>query len=235
MNFLSRKRKLPRAGGDDERLVQLLDHNGVDLVIDVGANEGQYARRLRGAGYRRGIVSIEPGLSAYTLLCEAAANDGKWQVAPRMALGASDGRATLHVSDRSDMNSLRAPSQTMSVVFPKLTMLSTDEIDVRRLDGVFHENEQSFRGTNYFLKIDTQGSEDAVIEGARGILDRVVGLQIEMSLAALYEGQVHALEIMKSVYDMGFELHYVIGGFFSRTLARQMEIDGVFFRKSEGR
>lgn len=72
-------------------LVRILDHHGIDVVLDVGANVGQYAARLRQGGWSGRIVSFEPLPDAHATLEAAAAPDALWEVAPRMALGASTG------------------------------------------------------------------------------------------------------------------------------------------------
>src|SRR5580765_4122751 len=83
------------AGAQLDRLVKYL---GVDLVLDVGSNVGQYAQELRSHGYRGPIVSFEPSATAHAGLTKAAQGDGGWSVAPRMALGSTGGEATLHVA-----------------------------------------------------------------------------------------------------------------------------------------
>src|SRR5687768_14879571 len=86
-------------------LVRILEHHGITVVLDVGANVGQYATRLRQGGWAGRIVSFEPLPTARIALEQAAATDPLWEVAPPMALGASAGTVTLNVSAESDMSS----------------------------------------------------------------------------------------------------------------------------------
>ena len=64
----------------------LLQHLAVDLVVDVGANDGGYATALRELGYRRRIVSFEPLAEPFARLSERAGSDGSWDVV-QCALG----------------------------------------------------------------------------------------------------------------------------------------------------
>ena len=79
------------------KLVSILNDFSIDIVLDVGANVGQTGQRLRRVGYTGAIVSFEPGPQAHDTLSEAAAHDAKWTVAPRMAIGDSDGEIILNV------------------------------------------------------------------------------------------------------------------------------------------
>ena len=78
-------------------------------MIDVGANLGQYATRLRAAGWAGPILSIEPIPEVHRQLGRAAAADPAWEVAPPLAVGAADGEVALEVSAESDMSSTLAP------------------------------------------------------------------------------------------------------------------------------
>src|SRR5262245_16825242 len=73
------------------QLDHLISYLGIDLVLDVGSNIGQYARELRSHGYRGRIVSFEPSEAAHTELVKAAQGDAGWSVASRMALGRASG------------------------------------------------------------------------------------------------------------------------------------------------
>ena len=232
--FGSRRKKLARAENDYERIAQLIALHGASAVIDVGANTGQYARRLRAAGLLIPIVSVEPGSKAYTELVTAAAKDPTWTVAPRMALGDASGTAQLNINERSDMSSLRPMTETTHTAFPKAKPTGTEEVRTERLDGIFDELMGPL-GKSVFLKIDTQGYEAEVIRGAAGVLDRIMGIQLEMSLVPLYEGEPSYLDILSELDRLGYDLHLVISGFFSRTFGRQLQFDGVLFRQSIAR
>jgi len=227
-----RRGKLAGADSDWQRVVQLLGLHGITLVVDVGANAGQYGAGLRRAGYGGRIVSFEPGTEAHRTVSVRAVSDARWDVAPRLALGAEAGRAQLKTANRSDMNSLLAVRKATLDAFPKLSIGVEETVEVCRLDTVFDELVAPAPNDRTFLKIDTQGYEAPVLMGAEGVIDRIAGLQIEMSLVPLYEGEPDYLELLRWVHGHGFEPHLILGGFFSRVLGRQLQVDGVFFRTS---
>ena len=73
------------------QLKKALDRFGVDLVLDVGANAGQFSSELRSVGYQGSLVSFEPLSVAHRALSEVASRDAKWLVHPRGAIGDIDG------------------------------------------------------------------------------------------------------------------------------------------------
>ena len=226
-----RRGKLASVDSEWERLVQLLGAHAITLVIDVGANEGQYGTGLRRAGYRGRIVSFEPGAEAHRDLAQRARADAQWDVAPRLALGDGPGRAQLHTGNRSDMNSLLVATRANLEAFPKLSIRAEESVEVNRLDAVLDELVAPAPGERTFLKIDTQGYEAPVLSGAEGVIERIAGLQVEMSLVPLYEGEADYLDLLRRIHGYGFEPHLILGGFFSRVLGRQLQVDGVFFRE----
>ncbi|HUT50321.1 MAG TPA: FkbM family methyltransferase [Alphaproteobacteria bacterium] len=225
-----RHQKLDRVDNETQRVVQLLELHGIEAVIDIGANEGQYARGLREAGYRGRIISVEPGADAHGKLQAAVADDPHWTAAARMALGETPGDATLHLSNRSDMNSLKPMAAVTTQAFPKAVAAGTDMVAVARLDVVFDELVGA-AARRVFVKIDTQGFEAEILRGATAVLDRIAGFQLELSLLPLYEGETTYLAVLEQLDALGFELHLVLSGNFSRRLGRQLQFDGVFFRR----
>src|SRR5215470_16632090 len=87
------------------QLAAMLQRHGITLVVDIGANIGQYGAALRTSGYTGRMVSVEPLSIAHAELVRAAARDGNWIVASRAAVAAAPGRLTINVSASSDMSS----------------------------------------------------------------------------------------------------------------------------------
>ncbi len=212
-------------------LVRLLSAHGVDLVLDVGANVGQYAGHLRAAGYSGRIVSFEPLSAAHAALAEAAAADPDWTVAPRMALGESDGQATINVSNESDMSSFLAIRADFLDSSPTSRTVGAETVAMARLESVF--GDYAGPDARVFLKIDTQGYERQVLAGAGASLTRIAGLQLELSLIPLYEGEETWRAMIDRLAALNFAPYQFIPGYFSRHLVRMLQIDGVFFRRSE--
>ena len=105
-------------------------------MLDVGANAGQYGAMLRAWGYRGRIVSFEPLAGAHARLEQRAAADPAWRVAPRMALGAQDGEATVQVSAESDMSSILPQTELLRRVSPSSRVIGRETVPIRRLDAL---------------------------------------------------------------------------------------------------
>jgi hypothetical protein len=57
-----------------------------------------------------------------------------------------------------------------------------------------------------------QGYELPVLDGASGIMDRVVGAQVEVSLIPLYEGQPSITQVISRLESDGLRVAGVING-----------------------
>jgi FkbM family methyltransferase len=222
---LSPRRK---ARPHEAQLVAVLERFEVSCVLDVGANVGQYAHMLRAWGYAGRIVSFEPLADAHAVLTGRAAADALWQVAPRMAIGDQDGETLLEVSAESDMSSILPQSEILRRVSPTSAVLRREPVRVARLDSVA----PAFlaRDDRVFLKIDTQGFEPQVLAGAARLLERLCGVQLEMSLVPCYEGEVGYRAMIDRLAAAGLESYLFIPGYFERKLGRQLQLDGVFMR-----
>ncbi len=214
------------------QLVAILKANGISNVLDIGANTGQYATWLRQAGYDGHLVSFEPLSDAHKMLQEAAAGDGKWTVAPRIALGHRIGKATLHRSAESDMSSILPLTEEALEFTPSSEMTDTEEVGLTTLDEIF--DRYASPDDRVFVKVDTQGYESAVLLGAMQSMKRIAGWQLELSLVRMYEGEPPWRQVADVLIDLGYEPHLIIPGYFSRHIARMLQFDAVFFRGETG-
>jgi FkbM family methyltransferase len=179
-------------------LIDFIEDRAIVLVVDVGANAGQFGLSLRHAGYRGKILSIEPSKAEFEVLSRKAKADGNWE-ALHCALGASSGTAELNVSQLSVFNSLLALSPAARLHDERMSVDHTEEIAVRTLDEIVAP-----LSGNMLLKIDTQGYEKQVLEGGRRILSRMAGILLELPVIHTYEGEWEFHDALKYMADLGF-------------------------------
>lgn len=213
------------------RRQRLLARHGVDVVLDVGAARGGYGRQLRDHGYRGRIISFEPMRAAYERLVAEIGDDPAWS-ARHTALGAEAGTATIHVASNSDSSSFLPMLDDHLEASPETTYVGEEEVAVAQLDDLADDLLPA--GCTPFLKIDTQGFERAVLEGAGHTLARCAGLQLELSFVPLYEGGMLVDEAVSWAYGQGFVLAGFEQGFAAPT-GETLQVDGVFVRSPGAR
>ncbi|HEX6377043.1 MAG TPA: FkbM family methyltransferase [Allosphingosinicella sp.] len=192
------------------RFLQRLE---VDCVLDVGANVGQYAEKLRLIGYEGLIVSFEPDPAPYRELAKKADSDPKWH-ALDIALGRAAGEENFNIMARSDFNSFRTPTSDDTHSFDAMNVIvDTVTVQVSTVTEVLAELQRAHGFRHPYLKMDTQGSDLEVFEGAAGALDRIVGIQSEVAVKRIYEGMPDWREAVARYERSGFEL----AGLFSVT------------------
>jgi FkbM family methyltransferase len=210
-------------------LRNLLDRLHPVAVLDVGANIGQYARMLRGIGYRGAIISFEPLNAAHQELTAAASADKRWIVAPRAALGSATGSIEINVSGNSVSSSVLPMKAAHLSAAPESRYVATEQVALRRLDELLPAILAD--PGPLFLKLDTQGYEAEVLKGAEGILSRVVAIQMEISLVPLYQDAPTLVQIVSAMGDLGFHLFQVVTGFRDGVTGQLLQLDGMFVRQ----
>ena len=187
----------------ETHLSQLLPKLGIDCVLDVGANQGQYGRMLRQAGYRGRIASFEPVQVSFEILRAKAAKDPQWKVF-HYALGAKAGEQMIHVSRATVMASFLDATEFSHQQFPEGMPVTRDEkVSIRTLDEVFPLVTEGLKSPRVFLKMDTQGFDLQVFAGAKRTLPQVLGLQTEISIQAIYDGMPDYLESLTTYTKAG--------------------------------
>ena len=210
------------------RRIQLFAHYDINLVFDVGANTGGYALELRRQGYKGRIVSFEPLSSAFADLDRRASRDSKWE-AIHTALGAHNDTVTIHIAQNSESSSILDMLPRHEEAFPHSVYVDEEEIKVQTLDSIFDDYYQP--GDRIYLKMDTQGYEQHVLEGASASLDRITGLQLEMSLVPLYAGERLFADMVNHLQTLGFVLMSIEPTIDDPRTGQLLQIDGLFFRE----
>ena len=207
--------------------IKLLNNFQIKTVLDVGANSGQYAYYIRRLGYRNKIISFEPLSEAYSTLRKFAERDRKWDTV-NVALGDLDGELDINVSKNSVSSSVLEMTSIHVQAEPHSAFRGKERIAIKRLDTWVDETGLDLGST--YVKIDTQGFEKAVLEGAAESLKEIKGLQMELSIVELYKGQSLATEMINYLESMGFALYSVEPGFYDKKTGRLLQFDGIFYR-----
>jgi FkbM family methyltransferase len=211
-----------------EHVAAVLEMYRVDCVLDVGANRGQYARRLRRAGYAGRIVSFEPVPETFARLEAAARDDAGWLTLP-YALGREDGTTAMHVVPGT-LSSVLAPTRFGAGRYAQLREPTQVEVAVRRLDGLLDELLDGLEARRAYLKLDTQGFDLEAFAGLGDRADDLVGMQSEVALLRIYEGMPRLPEALATYEAAGFEVTALYPVSRQSRTARVLEFDCVMVR-----
>lgn len=108
-----------------------------------------------------------------------------------------------YVRDHWDRLRHRGPFEYAETWFERSGLVDTVEVKCRPLDDVVAEVDRPF----HFLKVDVQGAERQVLEGAERLLSTsLVGMQLELFNIPLYEGATLLGEMVDWLDTLGFEL-----------------------------
>ena len=214
------------------RLVDELKSRQVDVVLDVGANSGQYAGSLRAADYEGRIVSFEPVARPFSILERTVAGDPLWHCR-RCALGDHDGKIVINVAGNNGLSSSVLPMlSSHEDAYPQGNYIGAEEVSISRLDSMA-EDILAPRDVA-FLKADVQGFEKQVLAGAELFVDRhCVGMQLELSFVPLYAGGMLIQEALDLAYSLGFRLLGYMPIFMDARDGSVLQADGVFFRAND--
>jgi FkbM family methyltransferase len=211
------------------RRARLISERRVDVVLDVGANDGPFAKELRRAGFAGRIVSFEPGQASFAALEVACCSDPAWEC-HRVAIGSVDGEAELHVAGNLSSSSLLAMTERHVAGAPESRYVATERVRVRRLDDMRRDIVRPEDAV--YLKIDVQGLELEVLRGAESLLDQVAVVESELSLAPLYEQGATFVEVVDHLDACGFHLVSLDPVFVDPRDGRLLQLDGIFTRSA---
>ena len=212
---------------EEAQLVRFFNLNQIDTVLDVGANIGQFANAIRQAGFKGRIISFEPQSEAHAKLVAFAAKDKNWTVVARCAVGSAAGQTEINLSKNSVSSSILDIEKLHTSNAPGSNYSGKEKVDVITLDqcAIVPKN------GNVFLKVDTQGFEKPVLDGAKSLLDRIVGVQLETSLTELYKGQTSFIDLVTFMDGRGFDIWSIHRGFDQRETGQLFQADITFNRR----
>jgi FkbM family methyltransferase len=231
-NFLKNRgyelRRFLPANSPVTQIVTVLTYAQINIVFDIGANRGQFAREIRQYGYRGRIVSFEPLSSVRKKLLAHAAGDHAWEVHEQSAIGDRDGEVEINIAGNSVSSSLLPMLESHSKAAKTSTTIDSEIVPLAKLDSVARR--YLISEYNLFLKIDTQGFEWQVLDGACETLREAQGILCELSLVQLYDKQRLWRDIVDRLHREGFMLWAFQNGFSDPKTGQILQMDGIFLR-----
>jgi len=192
----------------ESHLKILFSSLNMNVVLDVGANDGQFGSMLRKNGYKGYIFSFEPVFTSYENLEKQSFDDPKWTTY-NYALGSENKKMEINVTNATAFASFLDPNQYAKSIRAKEVPVTRKEIvEIKKLDDVFTGimSNLSIEKHNIFLKMDTQGYDLEVFKGAKNIISKIVAIQSEISILPLYEGMPDYIETITEYRKEGFEI-----------------------------
>lgn len=220
--------RLSVSSSDEYQLYKSLKKFNIDLILDVGANKGQFASEIRSVGFNNKIISFEPLPDAHQLITKAASGDELWSVHQRGAIGDYDGEVEINVSGNSVSSSILPMMESHSSAAQNSAYIGSENVPINRLDTV--ATKYFFPESNIFIKLDTQGFEWQVLDGATETLKKAQGVLCEMSLVPLYKGQHLWKDMLKRLESEGFTLWAIQRGFTDPRNGRSLQVNAIFYR-----
>lgn len=193
-----------RLRNSPEKTMLGLASSSFDCVLDVGANEGQFARKISEVFPGATIYCFEPLKTPFANLSRWAATQNGRVKCFNIGLGDSVGEVQMHFHENhSPSSSLLSSTTYGQEVYPQTKVESIEVIKVETLDSFLGDSLDKL-GANVLLKLDVQGFEDRVLRGATGLLNHVAACLLEVCLDPLYENQADFLDLAEILYKAGF-------------------------------
>lgn len=205
---------------------RLIEDLSIDCLLDCGANQGQFVETLHKSGWSGRVHSFEPQSAAFAGLQKRASGNSAWSV-HRIALGAENGETTIRLAGNSLSSSLLEFSPEFVELRPDAGPVGEEVVTVRRLDDYLRESGIELSG-RVMLKLDVQGFEISVLEGAVHSLDHVALIQCELALVPSYIGAPTFVETRDYLKKRGFVLAHLMDGHSDHLTYELREIDGMF-------
>ena len=202
----------------------------MDCVVDVGANDGGFSSAIRGLGYAGQIISFEPLTGPYERLRRRASGDPYWETI-MCAVGDTAGEVTINVSENAGLSSSVLPMLDTHInAAPNSTYVATETVRKERLDDLIPSLGVG-PASRTFLKVDVQGYERQVLDGASRLFadSAILGLQLELSLVPLYRGAMTYREGLDRAESLGMTLMGLDPVFVDPTTGQLLQVDAVFF------
>lgn len=195
-----------------------------DLIIDVGANIGQFASSASVFFPNSQIDAFEPIPKCYKALVKNTKGLKKIKTY-NIAIGDTKKNIKFFINAESQSSSALKTTDFRLKIFPEA--FAIDEIIVPQdsLDSLYGDKNIP---ETCLLKIDVQGLEEKVLKGSEKILDNIRYILLEASVNSMYEGELPLSKMLSFTESLGYKLESVVASSRSPITKNYIEFDILF-------
>ena len=212
-------------------IVRTLKRFKIDTVIDIGANEGQFAQNIIKYGYKNKIISFEPIKSIHKILLSNSSNHSNWTVEENIGFGESIENKEINISKNKVSSSILKIDKRIIEIEPGTEQVKKEKIKLITLDKYL--NQKYFKNKKIFIKIDTQGYEENIIKGSKKKIKNVSGFMLEASIKPIHNKEKDYSYIIKLMKKMGFSVWAIGRGFSDKKTGQVLQVDIIFINDNE--
>ncbi len=173
-------------------------------VIDVGANTGQFAKRVSRFFPEAVIYCFEPLPDPFNELCKWAKTQNERVLPFNLAIGSENCEVSMFLhEDHTPSSSVLATTKLTEQYYPVTKAKKKISVAQKKLDTVFEENQKAF-SSEILIKLDVQGYEDRVIAGGVNTFSKADACILEVSLDTLYKDQAGFRELLTMLDELGY-------------------------------
>ncbi|HSX13496.1 MAG TPA: FkbM family methyltransferase [Chlamydiales bacterium] len=211
------------------RRFEIIKQKNINIVLDVGAHRGEFGIHLRQFGYSKKIISFEPVSASFAKLTKLSKKDPLWEC-HNFALGNKEETKKIHILNCTPASSFLEASDLLIENYGDMMRKQNEEsVQVKRLDQILPQLCKP--SDSVFLKMDTQGFEKNVLEGAGKYLQKIPLVLFEVSLVPAYKNEPLIAEMIEYMAEKGFIPVSIEPGDYNHTTMQQLQVDILFWRK----
>jgi FkbM family methyltransferase len=196
-----------------------LINQNINTILDIGASFGQYARKARKRFPGAHIISFEALPDSFQKLNETFKEDKNFQCF-NLALSNFTGKTVFRKSSNSGASSLLEMDDLHKTNYKESKDIVEIEVKCDTLDNILKGQKLQ---KNILMKLDVQGAEKMVLEGAKETLKNVQVIFSEVNFNTLYKGNVLFNDLVQFLYEQGFRVEGIEN-------VSQSLIDGTFLQ-----
>ncbi len=185
--------------------------NKQPLMIDVGANRGDFTASILRIKPEAKVVAVEPEPNCAALFRKRYSGDPRVSLI-EAALGDEEGAISLNVCRDDRLGSLLSPCDSVKQSYPEgvFDIIEVRKVQMTLLDSIVPPNIRVA-----MLKLDVQGYEEKVLKGGSAVLQRCDSVMFEFNYQEHYEGQADWSSLHQLLTKHSFKLHGVSAPFFA--------------------